>query len=214
MMAATAVAHHDQVPEDVSPEDQARAAIYGLVSNLFYAAPGRELLATIAQAGEDIAVQGADSELGRAWRELQKAAAAADESALRQEYDDTFISTGRAPVFLYGSFYMAGFLMEKPVAKLRDELARLGFARTAESGETEDHISALCDVMRLLILGDETRAAAPVSVQREFFVRNIAPWYEKLSGAIADAESTDFYKTAAMFARKFFDLESQSFEMA
>ena len=212
-MAATAVAHHE-VPEEVSSEDQARAAIYGLVSHLFYAPPGREILATIAQSGEVIAAQGAETELGRAWRELQRVAALADEVALRQEYDDTFISTGRAPVFLYGSFYLAGFLMEKPVARLRDELARLGLARKPESGETEDHISALCDVMRFLILGDGAEPAAPIAVQREFFVRNIAPWYERLDAAIQDAESANFYKVAATFVRHFFDLESQAFEMA
>ncbi len=212
-MATTAVAH-PEVPEEVSPEDQARAAIYGLVSNLFYDAPRRQLLATIAQSGDVIAARGTESELGRAWRDLQRVAASADEAALRQEYDDTFISTGRAPVFLYGSFYIAGFLMEKPVAQLRDDLARLGLARKPESGETEDHISALCDVMRFLILGDGAEPAAPVSVQREFFVRNIAPWYERLDAAIQDAESASFYKQAATFARHFFDLELQSFEMA
>jgi len=211
-MTATQVAHLE-VPEEVSPEDQARAAIYGLVSNLFYAPPGMELLVTMARAGEIIAARCSETELGRAWRELRRAAAAADEAALRQEYDDTFISTGRAPVFLYGSFYLAGFLMEKPVARLRDEVASLGLARKPESGETEDHISALCDVMRFLILGDGTEPAAPIAVQREFFVRNIAPWYERLDAAIQGVESADFYKTAAMFARKFFDLESQSFEM-
>lgn len=214
LMTATAIAHHHEGLEEVAPEDQARAAIYGLISNLFYAAPGQELLAVIAQAGEDIASQGPDSELGRAWRELKRAAAAADEGALRQEYDDTFISTGRAPVFLYGSFYLAGFLMEKPVAKLRDDLATLGLARKADSGETEDHISALCDVMRLLILGDGAGPAAPIESQREFFARNIAPWYERLSEAIQGAETTNFYKSAALFVRRFFDLESQSFEMA
>lgn len=211
MMAATAIAHHDEeVLEEVSPEDEARAAIYGLISRLFYAAPDRDLLTTIVQAGD---FAGTDTELGRAWHELQSVAATVDESALKQEYVDTFISTGRAPVFLYGSFYMAGFLMEKPVAKLRDELAELGIARKQDSVETEDHISALCDVMRLLILGDGARSAAPVTVQREFFARNMAPWYAKLAAAIQSAGTADFYKTAAMFARNFFDLESQSFEM-
>jgi TorA maturation chaperone TorD len=214
MMAAIAIAHHDDVPEDVSPEDQARAAIYGLVSNLFYAAPGRDLLATIAQVGEDIGAQGADSELSRAWRELQRAAAAADESALRQEYDDMFIGTGRARVMLYGSYHMTGFLIEKPVVRLREELANLGFARRLASGENEDHISALCDVMRLLISGGDDNPPASIAIQRSFFTQHIAPWYGKLYAAIREDEGTDFYKTVAAFANSFFDVEAQSFEMA
>jgi len=213
-MEASVVAQRGPTPEGVASEDQARAAIYGLIANLFCAAPARGLLATIACAGGEIAGAGSESGLAQSWRELQQAAGVADAVSVRQEYDDSFISAGRAPVFLYGSFYMAGFLMEKPVAKLRDDLARLGFTRREGSGETEDHISALCDVMRLLILGDGETPPAPVAVQEEFFSRHIAPWYAQMTAAVRDAGSTDFYKPVAAFTEHFLNLESQSFEMA
>lgn len=211
-MTALAVAHR-MVMEEVAAEDQARAAIYGLISNLFYAAPDERLLAAIARAESDIAGENAATQLVNAWRTLQRAAAAADASAVRQEYDDTFIGTGRAPVLLYGSYHMSGLLISKPVVEIRDELARLGLARKADRGENEDHISALCDVMRLLILGADDRPPASIEVQREFFVRHILPWYEKLDAAIQSAPTTDFYRSVSAFAREFFDVEAQSLEM-
>lgn len=198
---------------DIAPEDQARATIYGLVANLFNAAPARSLLTAIINA-DGIAATDSDSGFARAWRELQHAAGGADAAALRQEFDDAFISTGRAPVFLYGSFYLTGFLMEKPLAKLREELAELGLARTRESSESEDHISALCDVMRFLIAGDKDTPPAALAAQREFFTRNIGPWYGQLCTAIKNAEQTVFYRKVAALAKEFFDLEVESFEIA
>lgn len=211
-MTAAAVVH--RMVEEVAPEDQARAAIYGLISNLFYAAPDERLLATIACTENDIAGENDTTRLVDAWRALQRAAATADPSAVRQEYDDTFIGTGRAPVLLYGSYHMSGLLIARPVVAIRDELARLGFTRKADRGENEDHISALCDVMRLLILGADGRPPAPIETQREFFARHIAPWYEKLDAAIQSAPTTDFYRSVSAFAREFFEVEAQSFEMA
>lgn len=214
VMATASVAHRSEETEDLSPEDQARAAIYGLVSNLFYVAPSKDLLAVIAQARNDIAGQAADSELIRAWRDLQQAAAAADESAVRQEYDETFAAPGRAKVVLYGSYHLTGALRGNPVVELRDQLAKLGLARRIERGENEDHISALCDVMRLLIQGADGVSPAPIATQREFFMTNLAPWYPKLHASIMAEESADFYRKVAALASSFFRIEAQSFEMA
>lgn len=198
---------------EVAEEDRVRADVYGLIANLFYSPVSAALLCTIADTplinGEAIR-----SPLAAAWHALQQAARAADPDAVRQEYDSAFITAGRPPVFLYGSVYQAGFLMDKPLARLRDDVAQLGFARKLEVGEPEDHISALCDVMRLLIAGADGAAPAALSSQREFFMRHIAPWYERLCAAIEAAEQTDFYKKAAAFSKEFFDLEVQSFEIA
>lgn len=212
-MSALSVAYQE-TPEEVSAEDQARAGIYGVIAHLFCAPPGADLLTVIAQA--QVVEPGADADpaFAAAWSQLQRAAREADADAVRQEYDDAFITAGRAPVFLYGSYYETGFLMEKPLAGLREELAQLGLARKPQIGETEDHISALCDVMRFLIAGDGETAPASIDSQRAFFGRHLAPWYGKLCAAIEDAEVTRFYKAAAAFARSFFDLEKHSFEMA
>jgi TorA maturation chaperone TorD len=198
---------------NVAEEDRARADIYGVLAHLFYSSPSASLLRTITDV-RLIEGDADQSPLAAAWHELQKAARAADPEAIREEYDHAFITAGRPPVFLYGSVYQTGFLMDKPLARLRDDLAQLGFARNLEVGEPEDHISALCDVMRLLIIGTDDAAPAALSAQREFFMRHIAPWYERLCAAIDAAEQTDFYKKAAAFAKEFFYLEVQSFEIA
>jgi TorA maturation chaperone TorD len=196
--------------EGVVEEDRARANIYGLLANLFYGPPSEALLRDIATIDSDVD----RSPLAGTWHTLQQAARNAEPGALRQEYDNTFITAGRAPVFLYGSVYQTGFLMDKPLAQLRDDLAKIGLARNLEIGEPEDHISALCDVMRFLIAGAEEIPASDVALQREFFMRHIAPWYDQVCTAVENAEQTDFYKKVAAFAKEFFDLEVQSFEIA
>lgn len=199
--------------EEVFEVDRARADVYGLLANLFYSSSSAGLLRSVADANV-ISGDVRESRLAATWDALQNAARDADPDTVREEYENTFITAGRPPVFLYGSFYQAGFLMEKPLVQLRDDLARLGLARSHGRSEPEDHIAALCDVMRFLIIGAEDVPPAPIAVQKDFFMGHIGPWYERLCAAIANAEQTAFYKKVAAFAKEFFDLEVQSFEMA
>jgi len=213
---ATAVADlrsDESQGEVVVEEDRARANVYGVLANLFYGPPSAALLHDIAIAG----LVGGDTDcspLAGPWCALQQAARSASPEAVEQEYTNTFITAGRPPVFLYGSVYQTGFLMDKPLAQLRDDLAKIGLARNLQVGEPEDHISALCDVMRFLIIGADEVPPSDIAVQREFFMRHIASWYEQVCAAVENAEQTDFYKKVAAFAKEFFDLEVQSFEIA
>lgn len=209
----TAEVAHKVGLEEVSTEDRARAALYGLIANLFCAAPSAMLLQAVTNAG-DVDLEAAGSGFARAWRELRRVTAAVDIPAVRQEFDEVFISTGLAPVSLYSSSYFPGMMTNRPLAGLRDELAALGLARRKESGDTEDHISALCDVMRLLIAGDGDMHPASLALQRHFFMRNIAPWYRRFCEAVERAEQTRYYKAVAAFVREFFDLEVESFDIA
>jgi TorA maturation chaperone TorD len=213
MMAATeqaAVSWAAREGAAVAPEDRARADVYALLAALFYGPPPEELLRVIREVEPvDGTVPGAP--LAAAWHALKDAARGADAQVLRQEYDDAFVSVGRPPVFLHGSYYISGALMETPLVELREDLARLGVARRESSCETEDHITALCEVMRFLIVGDGAGAPAGIAAQREFFTRHIAPWYRALCDAIARAGETDFYKKVAAFTREFLDLEAESF---
>lgn len=211
----TAVALHNEVHEKygVLPEDLARAEVYALLGNLFYQAPAKEFLQAIATSNA-MCNDGADSEYCRAWRALQKTAAAVDAETVKAEFDAAFISPGRQPVMLYGSFYLAGFLNEKPLAELRDELTQMGLARSGGSYETEDHISALCDVMRFLILGDQDTPPAALEAQRDFFRRHIGSWKTQLCDAVYNANESFFYKRVAQFAREFFSIENESFDIA
>ncbi len=213
-MAAATLNIRPYEPEvEVVEEDRARADVYALLAHLFYSPPSEDFLRSLADV-DIIDGRASQSRLAAAWRALQNAARTVAPAAISEEYDSIFISVGRPPVFLYGSFYLAGFLMEKPLVQLRDDLASLGLARKRESGEPEDHVSALCDVMRFLILGDEDTPPATLAAQREFFTRNIAPWYGRLCEAIQNAEQTAFYKDVAALAKEFFDLEVESLEIA
>jgi TorA maturation chaperone TorD len=193
-------------------EDSARAEVYALLSSLFYQPPSKELLHVIA-TGSVICNDEPVSDFCRAWRALQQAAAQADAEAVKDEFDAAFIGTGRQPVMLYGSFYEAGFLHEKPLAILRDALTKMGIARRGDRHESEDHVSAVCDVMRFLITGDAETPAAALDSQREFFRQHIEPWYAQLSAAVSNANQTNFYKHVALLLREFFAIENTAFDM-
>jgi len=189
-----------------APEDQARANFYALLSRLFYAPPDAALLAALGCAGE---LQAEDAALAKAWSELCAAAAAADVETLRDEFETTFVGTGKAPITLYASAYSIKYSNETPLAHLRSELAALGLARRSDAGEPEDHIAALCDVMRHLIA--EQQAELPT--QKHFFERWIQRSFEPLCAAIERSSLGSFYKAAGRLGKTFFSLEQSAFEM-
>lgn len=189
-------------------EEAARAELYGLLSMLFYQAPDAGLLAAIAAAPAD-----GDGELTEAWRALQGACAGADAAAVRAEYDTLFVSTGKPEVFLYGSYYMSGFLMEKPLALLRAELTRLGLERSDDMPESEDHIAALCDVMRVLITSDDV-LHSNIATQKQFFGGQMQPWVQQLCDAVAAHPAAYFYRHVAALAGAFCAVEMQAFDMS
>jgi TorA maturation chaperone TorD len=197
---------HFETPD--SGEEAARAELYGLLSMLFYQAPGAELLAAIAAAPAE-----GEGELPDAWRALQAACAGADAAAVQGEYDTLFVSTGKPEVFLYGSYYMSGFLMEKPLALLRAELARLGLERSDAMPESEDHIAALCDVMRVLITSDDVLHGS-ITTQKQFFGGQLQPWVQQLCDAVAAHPQAHVYRHVAALAAAFFAVEMQAFDMS
>ncbi len=211
-MIATAQNHSSHTaPVSAGTEEQgARAALYGVLSHLVFSAPSPDFLQQIASSHD--AVSDDASPLAPAWRALCDTAGRADATAVRGEFDTVFVSTGKPPVSLYASSYMAGRLRGQLLAELRDELARMGYARAEESTEYEDHLSALCDVMRGLIV-DETDPAASFAAQQLFFRDYLAPWFNKVCAAINDCEQTAFYRPVAAFAHAFFLNESEYFEL-
>ena len=186
----------------MAPEEQARANFYGLLARLFYAPPDAALLQALSR-------ETLEGELAQAWEELKRAAAGADPEAVREEYETAFIGTGKAPVTLYSTAYTIRYSSEAPLVELRGELARLGLARRTEAHEPEDHIAALCDVMRHLVAQQKTG----LDEQRRFFNRWIQPAIEPLCDAIERSDKTAFYKPVARFAKGFCTLEHMAFEM-
>jgi TorA maturation chaperone TorD len=190
----------------VAPEEQARANFYGLLARLFYAPPDASLLKALAMADE---LDAEGETLAARWRELMAAAAATEAEAVREEYDETFVGTGKAPVTLYACAYSIRYTNEMPLAELRADLAALGLGRREQAGEPEDHIAALCETMRHLIAEQQR----PLEEQQRFFERWIRPSHEALCSAIEASERTSFYRHVARMAKTFFSLEQAAFEM-
>src|SRR6266851_8636257 len=174
----------DRVTREIPEEELFRARLYSLLSRLLAAAPDAALLAALGR------ISGDASELGQAFAALARGAAAASAADAAAEYHDLFIGIGRGELLPYGSYYLTGFLHEKPLAELRDALAGLGIARVPEVKEPEDHIAALCEVMAGLIdggLGERQTLTA----QRGFFDRHLAPWAGRFFGDLETAATAD-----------------------
>lgn len=201
-----------EVHEGISPEDQARADFYALIARLLWGAPDAALLRDLACA-DSLDSSMSDNPLDLAWEKLVLAAGVMDPDAVREEYDSLFVSIGTPPINPYASRYLTGFVNEKPLAELREELARLGLARAPGVGEFEDHLAALCETMRLLIAGAPGAARQPVARQRLFFDTHIAPWYERCLDDIRAAGGVNFYRRVADFTQAFLATEAQAFEM-
>jgi TorA maturation chaperone TorD len=189
-------------------EETARADLYGLLASLLYAPPPQALIDTIASA----ASQG-ESVLERAWGNLSVCCKTLQAESARQEYESLFIGIGKPEVMLYGSYYLSGFLMEKPLAELRTDLAKLGLQRAESMPESEDHIAALCEVMRYLIASDDV-TQANVATQKTFFANHMQPWVVNMCDAIAAHREARLYAAVAQLARAFFEVEMQAFDMA
>jgi len=199
----------------LTQEDQARADLYALCASLLLKAPDAGLLAALAGA-DSLRAQQEGLPLDQAWEQLVLAAGLIDAGAVREEFDGLFISVGTPLVNPYASHYLAGFMHEKPLAALRDELRALGLARVRGVGESEDHLGALCEVMRVLIAGTPGMPGLPrrpLQTQKAFFIRHIAPWQARCLNDIAKAECANFYRHVAAFASAFFEVEFQAFEM-
>jgi TorA maturation chaperone TorD len=193
----------------LTDEDRARAEHYAVLSRLFASAPDAEFLRKLPALAA--AWGGSGNALGQAWLMLRDAALNTDAEQLEDEYTRLFLTIGRPDVMLFGSFYMAGFLMEEPVVELRADLAELGLGRRLGVTESEDHIAALCDVMRhLIVTGPD---AAGLGRQQLFFTRHIAPWFEALCDALERAPDARFYPRTAALVRAFFEIERLAFDM-
>jgi TorA maturation chaperone TorD len=195
------------------PEDLARADLYGLIARLFHEAPDQELLDQIVSSiPEGQEAQSADAPLAKVWQNLVEMAKANPAQAWQDEFDQNFISVGRPIIILNGSFYMAGYLNERPLVEIRRALDVFGLESAEEISETEDHISALCEVMRYLIAGDDVEISN-LTNQRVFFNDHIRPWHDDLFDAIDKVPEMRLYHSVASLAREFLAIEGQGFDM-
>jgi TorA maturation chaperone TorD len=185
----------------VESSDQARrAAFYSLLAALLRNAPDADVLAYCLSL--DTTDQ--KSELGAAVNTLVLAAKHSEPQRLKEEFHELFIGLGRGELVPYGSWYQTGFLMERPLGQLRADLAKLGFERSDDVHEPEDHIAALMEVMAMLIY-----EGAPQEQQRLFFETHISPWAKDFMKDLSVAETATFYRSVARLGCAFVAIESQ-----
>lgn len=196
---------------DLAAEDQQaqthRAGSYGLLATLLRDAPTPALVGEISHWAQIPA--DADDELGLGMRMLGLSAQHTQPFHLQQEFHDLFIGIGRGELVPFGSWYLTGYLMEKPLVLLRSDLQRMGFERQADNKQPEDHIAALCDVMSLLIQEQTDHL-----IQADFFDRHIAPWAQQFFDDLSQAESATFYRSVGRFGGAFMHFEKQYLGMA
>ena len=195
----------------LAPEDQARADCYAVLARLYAEAPDRAFLDMLANAPRLADDDG--TPLGTAWNRLAEASGAMDASAARQEYDDLFIGVGKSEVNLHASHWLAGAMMERPLVKLRSELAALGIARRDDASMVEDHLAALCETMRLLIAGTEGRLPAPITDQRRLLEAYITSWTFSCCDAIRHSDIANYYRQVAELCDCFMALERDALAM-
>jgi len=187
-------------PPGVAADDAVRANTYALLGALLAGPPRREHLDLLASMD----IPSSDG-LGAAWDALRRAAEYADVEAVDDEYHDLFIGVGRGELIPYGSWYLTGFVMDKPLAVLRSDLAALGFERQDEVKEPEDHAAALLETMALLATSPEHR----IDVQRRFFDRHVATWMRTFFADLQHADSARFYRAVGQFGDQFMAFETQ-----
>ncbi len=151
--------------------------------------------------------------LAAAWNRLVLASGAMDVDAAAQEYTDLFVGVGKSAVNPHGSHWIAGFMMEKPLAELRTTLAELGLARDPGVTMLEDHLAAIFETMRILIAGRGDRRPVPAKEQQRFFSTHIAPWVFICCGAIEQCPVANYYRRVAEFVSLFLAVERDSLAM-
>ena len=191
-------------------EETARAEVYGLLAALYYAPPTPELLAQLRVAVTQAPAEGGFLE--ESWRAVVASVRALDDASVAKEFNALFAGVGKPEVYLFGSHYLTGFLNEKPVARLRTDLAKLGLERDEAMPETEDHFAYLCEVMRYLIAGDDV-AVANLTQQKSFFGDHVQPWTTAMCDAIGQHPRAKFYAALSEFTRAFLSVENQGFDM-
>lgn len=192
---------------EIAAEDHMRAHVYRLLA-AFLASPPREDLLKRAAS-----LQGDDSGLGQGLAALSKLASRVSVNDAKDEYNKLFIGITRGELLPYASYYLTGFLNERPLAALRDDMYRLGIERAETVSEPEDHIATLCEIMAGLIAG-EFGEPASLAEQMAFFDKHLAPWAGLFFSNLEAAQAAVLYAPVGTIGRVFIEIETNAFKMA
>ncbi|MBA5776609.1 molecular chaperone TorD family protein [Stappia sp. F7233] len=190
----------------IADEDQDRAALYNLLGSALERPVGGEWLTAASR------LVGGDGPLGEAIDALALAASRMSAQSAAREYQDLFIGIGRGELVPFGSYYLTGFLHEKPLALLRADMAKLGVERDPASKEPEDHAAALCQMMAGFIAG-AFGPSLPLDEQKRFYVAHVGSWMPYFFRDLENAQSGQIYKEIGRIGRLFLEIEGRAFEM-
>jgi TorA maturation chaperone TorD len=184
--------------------DAARAQEYGLLGSLLLNAPDAATLTRLSH------LQGTATPIGLAHIRLAEAAGAASPEAVKREHLDLFIGVARGELVPYASYYLTGFLNDRPLARLRQDLGRLALERAEGHFDPEDHLGTLCEIMSGFADG---RFEVSAEEERGFFGRHIAPWAHRFFCDLESAKSARFYAAVGTVGRLFMEIEAEAFAM-
>ena len=190
----------------INNEDQLRADMYSFLANLLRSEPSSELVNQLTKLESD------DSPIGKSIKTLSKLASSLDLPTIRDEYVRIFIGVGRGEILPFASYYLTGFLKDKPLAKLRSDMKEIGIELAENVKEPEDHIASLFDMMSGLILGKFSKKFS-IGEQRDFFNKHLAPWVDLLMRDIESSRIAVFYSPIGTIGREFMEIERSSFSM-
>ncbi len=198
-----------QAAPTVPEHDMLRSRQWALLSRLLAAPPDAQALSALA------ALEGDGTALGQAYGVLARTAAEADSAEVEREFFELFVGVGRGELLPYASFYMTGFLNERPLADLRRDLGAMGVARANGRHEPEDHVASVAEVMAGLAAGEFDAGALGCGAAGEagFFARHLQPWITRFFDDLAVAPSARFYRAVAEIGRIFTDIEIRAFAL-
>lgn len=197
--------HPQRNPGSGDDVEAARSLHYALLATLLLRAPDADTLARLSRLQGDPATP-----LGEAQVALAQAAGATTAKAVKREYFEVFLGVGRGDVVPYASYYLTGFLNERPLARLRQDMKQLGLERSGNHYDPEDHVGTLCEIMSGFAAGQFE--AAP-GAQDMFFARHLASWTGRFFADLEKADSAKFYRPLGTLGRVLIEIETEGFAM-
>ena len=190
----------------VEPEDQARADLYDFLAALLAKPADASLLTRVSS------LKGDGTPIGQSMATLGRLAGVTTSDTCEREFNTLFVGLGRGELLPYASYYLTGFLNEKPLAKLREEMAKRGIARAEGKSEPEDNIASLMEMMAGMILG-RFGEVTPLEEQRAFYDTHLAPWAKHFFTDLEGSKNSVFYAAVGTLGREFMDVEDQAFQL-
>lgn len=191
---------------DVSQEDRLRADLYNYLGLMLSAPPDQMLLEQTA------ALKGDETPLGEAIQGLARVAKVSKPKTVQTEFNALFIGLGRGELLPYASYYLTGFLNEKPLANLRDTMATFGMTRATDKFEPEDNIASLMEMMAGMIVGRFGRLASEQE-QKHFFNAHVGTWAAHYFTDLQMAKSSVLYASVGAVGSALMEIEREAFRM-